>query len=72
MRPSDLRLAIEDEARRLRAELVAKGKVPEPSVVAALVLESLQSLPQVQGRLEMLWHHIEEYVRELDQTSETP
>jgi hypothetical protein len=72
MRPSDLRVAMEDEARRLRAELAARGEVPEPSTVAALVLETVQSLPHVQGRLDMLWRYVEDYVRGLDLAPEAP
>lgn len=72
MRPSELRIAMEDEARRLRAALVAKGEVPEPSTVAALVLETVQGLPHVQGRLDMLWRYVEDYVRGLDLARESP
>ena len=63
---------MEHEARRLRAEFVAKGEVPEPSTVAARVLETVQSFPHVQGRLDMLWRYVEDCVRGLEQSPEAP
>ena len=66
MRPSELRALMEAEARRQRDDLRARGETPEPSIVAALVIESFQKLPSVSGRLELLWRYVEEYVRDLD------
>lgn len=66
MRPSELRAAIEAEARRRREDLRANGEAVDPSTVAALVMESFQTLPCVSRRIELLWRYVEDYVRALD------
>jgi hypothetical protein len=67
LRPNELRVVMEAEARRLRAQYTATGNPAEPSVIAALVLEACQALPHVTGRMELLWRYVEDYVRGLEE-----
>jgi hypothetical protein len=69
LRPNELRVVMEAEARRLRAQYTATGHRAEPSVIAALVLEACQALPHVGGRMELLWRYVEDYVRGLDEST---
>jgi hypothetical protein len=64
--PSELRALMEAEARRRLDDLRAGGEAADPSVIAALVMESFQTLPSVRGRIELLWRYVEDYVRDLD------
>jgi hypothetical protein len=64
MRPSELRVVLESEARAIVDELRSTGATILPDEVAGLVLERHQQSALVKNRIEVLWRHLENFIME--------
>jgi hypothetical protein len=66
LRPHELRELLEREVHEAFDAVRRAGNAVDPVFLVATVLARYQHRPDVQGRLEFLWSHLEAYVGMLE------